>query len=88
MIGENISRIVRISLGIILILAVIQIMAFNETLVNSVSAGSSWTETTETNFNAGTLNNVVVTADGNVKLALETKYIEDDFIDESKIHVS
>jgi hypothetical protein len=60
-------------------------MPFSESFVENVSAGSSWIQTTEQDFNNGSLENVTVTPEGNVTLALQTKYVEDDFIDETKI---
>jgi len=51
----------------------------------STKAGSIWIEESESDFKAGTLNNVEVTPNGEVKLALLSEYIKDDFNDKSKI---
>ncbi|UCE37747.1 MAG: Ig-like domain-containing protein [Thermoplasmata archaeon] len=85
MCGRKAKRVFRWYIGILLILFIIQSIPFKEPLMENASAGSSWMQTTEQDFNNGTLTNVIVTPDGNVTLALQTKYIEDDFLDESKI---
>jgi hypothetical protein len=82
--GGYINKVLRVLLGIILILSVIQIISF-EMAIKNVSADSSWVQTTEADFKNGTLNNVIVTTSGEVELALQTKFVEDDFTDESKI---
>ncbi len=51
---------------------------------NSVEAASEWIQTSETDFNNGTVDNVVITPTDEIRLASEMKYIEDNFIDESK----
>ena len=80
-----IEHIVQISLGIILVLSVTQILHFEKGVVSKIGGESNWTETTDTDFNDGTSDNVVVLTNGSVKLALQKKYIEDNFINESKI---
>ncbi len=86
MLLNNLKKMCHIGLVIILIMSVIQIIPIDPIkILNEVSAGSNLKDTTEADFNAGTLNNVVATSNGNVKLALQTKYIEDDFNDETKI---
>jgi hypothetical protein len=72
-------------LGILLVIFIIQSISFEESLVQNASAGSSWNQTTEQDFNNGTLENVTVSAGGDVRPVLHTKYVEDDFTDESKI---
>ncbi|UCE36728.1 MAG: fibronectin type III domain-containing protein [Thermoplasmata archaeon] len=83
--GEDIKRILMVILGMILILSAISIIPLKEPILDCASAGSIWVQTTETDFNAGTLENVTVTPEGNVTLALQTKNIEEDFTDESNI---
>jgi hypothetical protein len=61
------------------------VIPFEKPLVKNASAESSWVQTTEQDFNNGTLTNVTVTPSGEVELALQTKYVEEDFSDESKI---
>jgi hypothetical protein len=53
--------------------------------VGNTRGGSTWLQTTSQDFNNGTLNDVVVTPDGNVTLDSYTVLIEDDFDNESKI---
>ncbi|MCK5562419.1 MAG: hypothetical protein KAJ51_17595, partial [Thermoplasmata archaeon] len=64
MMEDNIKRIARISLVLILILSMIQIMPFEEPLIDNAVAGSSWTETTDTDFNKGTLSNLTIEGTG------------------------
>jgi hypothetical protein len=82
---NEVRRAFQVFLGIVLILSVILLRPFDGPLVENASAGSSWMQTSESDFNNGTYINVTVTASGEVKLASQTKYVEDDFIDESKI---
>jgi hypothetical protein len=84
MISKNVRRVATVSFVMILIMSTMQ-MIFFDTIVVSVSAESSWTQTTYSDFIAGTLDNVRVTPDGNVTLVLQTEYIEEEFTDESKI---
>ncbi|UCE37746.1 MAG: Ig-like domain-containing protein [Thermoplasmata archaeon] len=83
--GRKVRRVFRLCLGILLILSLVQVMHFNGPLVENASAGSSWVQTTEADFNGGTLTDVEVTPSGEVKLPLLTKNVEDNFYDESKI---
>ncbi len=69
----------------ILLIQSFTIMQFNNSGLNKVSASSSWTQTTESDFNAGFLNHVTVSPEGDVKLSQHSEYIRDDFINESKI---
>ena len=46
---------------------------------------STWTQTTQMDFENGTSIDVIITSSGEVKLGLVTKLIDDDFTDESKI---
>ncbi|UCE37749.1 MAG: Ig-like domain-containing protein [Thermoplasmata archaeon] len=85
MCGRKVRRVFRVSLGILLILTAIQVMPFDGPFVDNASAGSSWVQTTEADFNTGILTNVTVTSEGNVTLKLMDKIIEDNFINESKI---
>jgi hypothetical protein len=71
---------------IFLIVEILIISSMPSLLIPTVSAGSFWIQTTESDFTAGTLDNVLVTPDGNVTLALQENFIEDDFTDESKIN--
>ncbi len=54
-----------------------------EGIVNEdgVEADSKWIQTSDLDFNEGTLDKVTVIPNGEVRLALETKYIKDDFVD-------
>ncbi|MCK5561825.1 MAG: hypothetical protein KAJ51_14595, partial [Thermoplasmata archaeon] len=74
MMEDNIKRIARISLVLLLIMSVIQIMPFEEPLIDTVVAGSSWTETTDTDFNKGTLNNLTIEGTGAGALLKLEKY--------------
>lgn len=51
----------------------------------SSAATSEWTQTSNLDFNSGTLENISVTQSGEVLLASETRFIEDNFTDLSKI---
>ena len=85
MCGRKVRGIFQACLVIMLILTAIPLMPFEEPFVAHVSAGSSWRQTTEQDFNNGTLTDVIVTPEGNVTLAMQTNYVEDDFSDESMI---
>lgn len=83
--NNNIHSIIQVGLSIILIAIITQLILFESIKINYVSARSSWTQNSDSDFNNGTLDNIVVTIDDNIKLGLQMKYIEDDFIDESQI---
>ncbi len=50
-------------IGIIIIFPIFQLI-FIEPIIENVSGASSWTQTTETDFNAGTLNNTTIIGTG------------------------
>lgn len=52
---------------------------------NTVKGVSTWKQVTQMDFKNGTCENLTITPNGEVKLAHEMKFIEDDFLDESKI---
>ena len=79
------NKIVNIILVILLVSSIIQVTPIDDGLIGKVSAGSTWTQSTQGDFQAGTGNNVLILPDGNVSLALQTKYVEDDFLNESMI---
>ncbi len=81
----KIKRISRLFIGIFVILSLFHTIPLGEPPVDNAQAGSSWLQTTQQDFNNGTLNNVVVTPEGNITLASLMDYIEDDFDNESKI---
>ncbi|UCE37751.1 MAG: Ig-like domain-containing protein [Thermoplasmata archaeon] len=85
MCGHKARRTFRVCICVLLILSVVQVIPFDEPFIGNVSADESWVQTTAGDFNSGTLTNVTVTPTGEVKLALQSNYVEDDFIDESKI---
>ena len=70
---------------VIVIAEMLIILSILSLFMPTVIAASFWTQTTEADFKAGNLDNVMVTPEGNVTLALHEKFIEDDFTDESKI---
>jgi hypothetical protein len=53
--------------------------------LQTVEASSVWSQNTNSDFINGTSENISITQNDEIKLDLDTKYIEDDFIDESKI---
>jgi hypothetical protein len=71
---------------IILIAQMLILSSISSLFMPTVKAASFWIQTTESDFKVGTLDNIMVTPDGNVTLALQEKFIEDDFTDESKIN--
>jgi hypothetical protein len=81
---NNLKGVILIYLIIILILSGMQIILFGPILSN-VTANPSFVQTTESEFKSDSLDNVVVTSDGDVILKAQTNYIEDDFIDETNI---
>ncbi len=79
-------KIIIILLFPILLFSGMNISFSEDPLVCNVTAESSWINTTQEDFNTGTSTNLDITSTGEVKLALNTKYIEDNFINESKIN--
>ncbi|MEW5760054.1 MAG: hypothetical protein AB1779_04750 [Candidatus Thermoplasmatota archaeon] len=73
------------TIAIVFILLFLNFFLLPNPIKRNVSAIQSWTQTTQSDFLEDELNNVTVDTLGDVKLALYTKYIEDDFKDESKI---
>ncbi len=49
--------------------------------------GSSWIQDTALEFNKGTLENMVISTEGNLELKLQSKAIIDDFMNETRISV-
>jgi hypothetical protein len=82
---KGIKQIFRLYVGMILILSTIQFFPLEEPLIDSASAGSSWMQTTQEDFDTGTPENVTVTPSGNITLSTELQSIQDDFYDESLI---
>ena len=70
---------------IFLIFLLSNIINYNHQIINTVSADSNWIQNTKNDFLNGTINNVTITPNGEIKLVSYMKYLEDDFIDESKI---
>jgi hypothetical protein len=83
--GIEVRRAARLFVGIILILSLIQVMSFEGLPIGNAHSGSTWLQTTQQDFNNGTLIDVVVTPGGNIILASYNVLIEDDFDNESKI---
>jgi hypothetical protein len=81
----EIRRLFRLFVGIFVIIQLFHIIPLGESPIDNVEAGSSWLQTTQEDFFNGTLDNVVVSAEGNVTLGSIMNYIEDDFDNESKI---
>ena len=89
MIGSNFKRVIIFICFVTLLICTISIRTFlfEENMLTTVVIGSSeWKQTSERDFNNGTLDKVAITSTGEIKLASETKYIEDDFINESMIN--
>ncbi len=74
----------KVSILVIMSLVIFGMFLNFEVGDENVTASSSWVQTTETDFKSATVNNVTVTSEGEVKLALQTRYIEDNLTDESK----
>ena len=79
------KRIIIAFICLLVIFSIIEITYFNKSTIVNVSAGSSWILTTQEDFENGTSENIFVTSTGEVKLALKTNYVEDNFYNESKI---
>jgi hypothetical protein len=56
-----------------------------DTTIEKVSASSTWKHDTQIDFEKGTFENLSITPKSEVKLAMKTRYIEDDFYNESMI---
>jgi len=70
----------------IILINFIGLFPFGNILDNdNVVTASNWTESSTIDFNNGTLDNVVVTSNGKVRLAQQIKHIEDNYTDQSKI---
>jgi hypothetical protein len=65
----------------ILVFSVFHLMPFSDRLIGNVSADSTWVQTSESDFSNGTTNDVVVTSDGKLELALRTDHVEDEYWD-------
>ena len=76
---------IHLGLSILLIFTLINITHFELHTTENAIAGSIWTQSSDLDFNNGTSNNVLITSAGELELAQVTNYIEDDFIDGSKI---
>ena len=63
----------------------IQVSRVQNSFKIDVSASSSWMQTTESDFKNGNNKNVSISSKGEIKLASQTIFSEDDFKDESKI---
>jgi Tfp pilus assembly protein PilF len=61
--GGCIKHLVQISFAVILILSMMQIKPFG-TIVENASAGSSWVQTSDTDFGSGTLENLTINGSG------------------------
>ncbi len=85
MIGGNIRKTITISLILIFMFSMVQIVPFEESWVNNVSAESTWTQTSMGDFLKGTSKDLDFFSSGQVKLDLRTRYVEDNFLDESNI---
>jgi hypothetical protein len=81
----NVHPIIRLSIGLLLIFSAMNIILIDQPLVKNASAGSSWTQTTEADFIAGSKDKVTVTINGDVTLETQNISIQDNFNDESKI---
>jgi hypothetical protein len=57
----------------------------NIKVIDSTSAGSTWSHSNESHFNSGEKTKVSFTSDGDISIALKTKHVQDTFVDGSKI---
>jgi hypothetical protein len=64
-----------------------QILPFDEPVINNASAYSTWVQTTESDFNNGNLINLTVNSSGYVELIHYNDFVTDDFNDISKINI-
>jgi hypothetical protein len=80
------SKIISIVIILILLFATQLIIQISEDSVGvNLSVGLDQTKIEDNDFNKGKLTNLVITPKGDLKLELQTKYIEDDFNNYSKI---
>jgi hypothetical protein len=83
MTNKKIRRIVNVSLGMIIILSVLQIYTIEPT-VDNVSAGSTWVHKSDIDFSEGTLENLFIEGEGAnaevrlIRYGLDGEYIVDD----------
>ncbi len=70
---------------IILLLSLVQITPEDFLIKNNSKASSTWSQSSESDFKNGTYENVTITTAGEVKLAEQYNFVEDEFINESKI---
>ncbi|UCH90121.1 MAG: hypothetical protein JSV49_05640, partial [Thermoplasmata archaeon] len=81
----NVHSIIRIWIVILLIFSTMQVIPFDEPLVENASAGSNHTLTTQEDFDKGDKVRVTTTSSGNVTLDTQQKFVVDNFFDESNI---
>ena len=79
------KKILTIIVCLILFFSLAQIINPVDLKMDLVSAEAEWIDSTNTDFESGTLENLTLTDDGKLKLDLLAKYTNDDFKDESKI---
>ena len=82
---DDTKSIVQIYSLIIVIILLIQILSLKILPIETASGASTWTQTSYLEFSNSTLEQLSVTLSGEVKLFRQTKQIEDDFVDDSKI---
>ena len=78
---------IQIGLCVVLLLSSIQLIPFENQIIDNATACSKWTQSTQDDFKSGILNNLTISTTGEVKLAQETTYKKDEFINELKIAV-
>ncbi len=81
--GSN--SISKVYLIVIVTLFLIQVLPFEDSVMQNARGASIWFQTTQGDFQAGNGENITITPEGNVTLDLQTNYVEDDFFDVSKI---
>ncbi|UCH88902.1 MAG: hypothetical protein JSV49_11805, partial [Thermoplasmata archaeon] len=82
---SSIKSLFNVILAVMLIFSAVTMLPLEDTPADCASALSSWEQYSKNNFTAGDPDNVIITEEGNITLGMLTKYIEDDFTDESLI---
>ncbi len=82
---RNMKSIITFGLILLLLFSMIQIILIQNNSIDEVSAGSTWKQETQMDFENGISENISIMSNGNIKLELQTNYFEDNFKDGSKI---
>ncbi len=62
--NNHVHSIIQVSIAIMLILSILQTYTFNTTTFNNAKGSSSWSQTTDTDFNSGALDNLTIIGTG------------------------